>query len=144
VDERIEQFVKSEGIAVVGVSDKKFGGAVYKTLKKYGYPVYAVNPVRETFEGDKCYPDLRAVPAEVKAAVIAVSKETAEKVVDDAKAAGISQLWFQMGQNYSKAIAAAEAAGMSVISRKCILMYAEPVKGIHVFHRFLARLFGRL
>lgn len=142
--ERREQFLKSPGIAVVGVSEKKFGGMVYKTLKQSGYPVYPVNPKRETFEGDKCYPDLRALPPEVKAAVVAVSAQAADKIVEDAKAAGINQLWFQLGQNYSKAVAAAEAAGMSVVSRKCILMYAQPVKGIHAFHRFLARLFGRL
>jgi predicted CoA-binding protein len=144
MDERIGQFIASKKIAVVGVSDKKFGGDVYKTLKKHGYEVYAVNPKRETFAGDRCYPDLRTVPSEVKAAVIAVSPKVVDKVVDDAKAAGMEQLWFQQGRNFAKAVAAAEAAGMSVVSRKCILMYAGPVTGIHAFHRFLSRLFGRL
>ena len=31
---------------------------------------------------------------------------------------------------------------VNLIHNKCILMFAEPVKGPHAFHRFLNRLFG--
>jgi len=144
VDQAIEKFLSEKHIAVVGVSDRKFGGAIYKALKQRGYTVYPVRPNRTSFDGDTCYPRLTDLPPHVKAAVVAVSPITAEGVVEDAHAAGITQLWFQQWKNFSRASARAAALGMQTVSRKCVLMYAQPVTGIHAVHRFLARLFGRL
>ena len=52
--ENIDAFVKHKGIAVVGVSDRKFGGVIYKTLKKRGYRVIPVNPSKDIFDSDRC------------------------------------------------------------------------------------------
>ncbi len=144
MDEHIAHIANQTQVAVVGVSDRKFGGAIYKTLKKRGYAVYAVHPIRESFDGDRCYRDLTAVPDEVTVAVVAVSPESAEQVVEDARSAGITHLWFQQGRDFSDAVTKAGAKGLHTVSGKCILMYAQPVTGIHAFHRFLAKLFGRL
>jgi predicted CoA-binding protein len=144
MNETINQIVNSKHLAVVGVSDKSFGGEIYKTLKKRGYIVYPVHPTRKTFHGDICYASLRDLPADVNAAILAVSPEAAERVVDDAVSAEITHLWFQQGKDFSGAVAKAQAKGLQTVSRKCILMYAQPVTGIHSLHRFLARSFGRL
>lgn len=140
----ITQFINQKHVAVVGVSDKKFGGAIYKTLKKRGLAVYPVHPTRDMFDGDTCYPRLTDVPSDVKAAVVAVSPEAAITIVEDAIASGIGHLWFQQGKDFSDAEAKAKATGINTVAGKCILMYAQPVTGIHAFHRFLARIFGRL
>ena len=142
VENRADDIAGSKHIAVVGVSERKFGGAIYKTLKKRGYRVYGVHPEMKSFDNDPCYVSLTSVPDEVDAAVVAVSPESAEKVVDDALERGISKLWFQQGPDFTKAVEKAEAAGIQTVNRKCILMYAQPVTGIHAFHRFLARIFG--
>jgi len=144
VNENIEYFADLKHIAIVGVSDKKFGGAIYKTLKQRGRQVYPVHPSRESFDGDACYKNLAALPSDVKAAVIAVSPEAVDKVVDDAASAGMTHLWFQQGKDFSGAIAKAKEKGLHTVGGKCILMYAGPVTGIHAVHRFLARLFGKL
>lgn len=143
MNETIAHFTQPKPIAVVGVSDKKMGGAIYKELKQRGYAVYPIHPTRQTFQGDTCHNSLKALPPEVKTAVVAVSPETAEAVVDDAAAAGFTHLWFQQGKNQSEAVAKANGLGLQTVSRKCILMHAQPVTGIHAFHRFLAKLFGR-
>jgi predicted CoA-binding protein len=140
----IETITSSKHLAVVGVSDKSFGGIIYKTLKKNGYAVYPVHPTRESFDGDRCLASLRDLPPNVKSAVLAVSPTAAEQVIDDAVSAGITHLWFQQGKDFSAAVARAQAKGIQTVSRKCILMYAQPVTGIHSVHRFLARAFGRL
>lgn len=139
-----EHFVGQKHIAVVGVSDKKFGGAIYKTLKKRGYSVYPVHPTRQIFDGDTCYSRLGDLPSDVKAAIVAVSPDVAVTIVEDAGAAGFTHLWFQQGKDFSRAEEKARSGGMTTVSRKCILMYAQPVTGIHAVHRFLARVFGRL
>ena len=144
MNEIIEHIVGQKHIAVVGVSDKSFGGEIYKTLKHRGYTVYPVHPTRESFLGDTCYPSLRSLPSpEIKTAVIAVAPELAAPVVDDAAFAGITHLWFQQGKNFADALEAARAVGLKTVHRKCILMYAGEVKSIHAFHRFFAKLFGQ-
>ena len=51
-------------IAVVGATDDpaKFGGRIYRDLKGKGFRVLAVNPGRDTVDGDPCYPSLAALP----------------------------------------------------------------------------------
>lgn len=141
MDQRIENFVNTKHVAVVGVSKKKFGGTIYKTLKKRGYAVYPVHPTLSSFDGDSCFPRLSDVPDDVEAAVVAVSPAHAADVVDDARKAGLTKLWFQQGADFSGAVRKAEADGLQAVSGKCILLYAPPVTGLHGVHRFLARLF---
>jgi hypothetical protein len=140
----IERITAARKLAVVGVSDRKFGGTIYKELKKRGFEVYPVHPTKETFDGDPCFDKLTSLPVKTDAAIIAVSPETATGVVDDAAAAGIDLLWFQQGKDFSQAVARAESKGVESVSGKCILMYAPPVTGIHKVHRFIANLFGRV
>jgi len=146
VNQKIQNFINSKSIAVIGVSpsSKKMGNAIYKTLRDNGHKVYPVHPFEETIMGDKAFKDVRSLPDGIDAAVIAISPDKAEGVMDDITQCGIKKIWFQRGADFSAAIRKAEAAGMDVVSKKCILMYAPPVKGIHSFHRFLAKIFGRL
>jgi len=139
-----EEICNSKHIAVIGVSDKKFGGAIYKTLKKNGYTVYPVHPNKTVFDGDRCFPSVKELPEDVKMAIVAVSAAAAIKVTDEAIETGLTHLWFQQGADFSETVAKADKAGIKTVSKKCILMYAQPVTGIHAFHRFLARLFGKL
>lgn len=140
----IDTIATSKHLAVVGVSDKSFGGIIYKTLKKNGYSVYPVHPTRESFDGDRCFTSVRNLPPHVKSAILAVSPEAADRVVDDAALAGMTHLWFQQGKDFSGPAAKAQARGIQTVSRKCILMYAQPVSGIHSVHRLVVRVFGRL
>lgn len=140
----IEQITRSHQFAIVGVSDKRFGGLIFKTLRKRGYNLFPVHPTKPTFEGLPCYASLRAVPQGPTSAVICVKPESALTVVEDAVAAGYSHLWFQQGADFTEAIRKAESAGIKTVSGKCILMYTEPVTGIHAFHRWVARLFGKV
>jgi uncharacterized protein len=142
----IQNFINSKHIAVVGAapSGKKFGSAAYKELKKRGYIVYPVHPTAETIDGDKVFDNLQSLPENVDSVYIAIKPDKAEQVIDDAIAKGIKQLWFQQGADFGQQAAKAEAAGIKTVTGKCILMYAEPVSGLHAFHRFLWKLFGKL
>jgi len=139
-----DEFLSGGAIAVVGVSQRKFGGTIYRELKKRGFQVRPVHPRMDSFDGDPCAARLNDLADTIDAAVIAVSPASAVEVVDDAARSGIRKLWFQQGADFSEAIAKAEAAGIQYVSRRCVLMYARPVTGIHALHRFLARLFGRI
>lgn len=143
MDQGAADFVKAEHIAVVGVSKRKFGGSIYRTLKKRGYQVYPVHPRMSTFDGDPCIRRLTDLPDRVDAAVVAVSPRHAEEVVRDAHQAGIERLWFQQGPDFRDVAMTAEAHGIKTVTGKCILMYAGDVTGIHAVHRFFAKLFKK-
>jgi uncharacterized protein len=143
--EIIDQILSQKHIAVAGVSRdaRKFGAIVYKHLAKNGYHVYPMNPNMANYEGVKCYPDVMSLPEEVLVLVMVTKPQVTLDLVHQAIERGITHLWMQQGSESDEAIAAAKGAGIHVISRKCIMMFAEPVKSVHAFHRFLSKLFGK-
>ena len=132
-------------VAVVGVSRKKikFGVSAFRELKKRGYDVYPVHHSMDKLDGVKCYRSVINLPLVPDCVLITVKPGAALEVVEQAVAKGIRMIWFQQGADFSKAIDKAKQAGLQVVSGQCILMYAEPVTGLHQFHRFLNKLFGR-
>ena len=62
----------------------------------------------------------------------------------DAVQAGMSKIWLQQGSDSPEVKAVAGELGVTPITGKCILMYAQPVKSFHAWHRGFARLFGQL
>jgi len=142
----IQNFITSKHIAVLGASPsgKKFGNAIYRELRSKEYQVYPVHPTAESIENDRAYNSLKALPGEVTAAVFAISPDKALIAVDDAIAHGVKRIWFQQGANFKLAVEKARAAGIETVTKKCILMYAPPVKSLHAVHRFFAKIFGRV
>jgi len=137
------QDVKS--IAVVGVSTKttKFGTSAFRELRKHGFEVYPVHPSMERIDDVKCYRSVADLPLTPDCVFVSVKPNAAGEVVKQAAAKGVRRIWFQMGADFSEAADKARQAGLDVVSGRCILMYAEPVSGIHRFHRFFSKLFGK-
>jgi uncharacterized protein len=142
----VQDFVSHKKIAVAGASRSplKFGNTAYRTLRERGYQVYAVNPNATEVAGDSCYPDCRSLPEAVDGVVVVVKPEKAEQVVRAAASAGIRRVWLQQGSATPAALRFCEQEGLQVVHGHCILMFAEPVAGIHRFHRGLWRLIGKL
>ena len=142
----IEDFIAQKKIAVVGVSRKKtnFGNAIYKELKQKGYNVFPINPHMNTFEGDTCYPDLLSLPEKVDAVIINVPPAQTEKVVREAKQAGINKVWLQQGSQSESAIKFCEENEFDCVSNECILMFAQPSAFIHRAHRWVWGVLGKL
>jgi len=141
----IDDFLAQQTIAVVGVSRKanKFGNAVLKELKAKEYNVLPINPYAETIDGERCYPNLNALPKPVDGVVIAVPPSQTEKVVQEASKAGIRRIWMQQGSGSDVAIRFCEEQGITVIHGHCILMFAEPTAFYHKLHRWLWQLIGK-
>ena len=142
----VDEFLLQKKIAVVGVSRKKtkFGNAIYKELKQKGYNVFPINPHINTFEGDACYPDLLSLPEKVDAVVINVPSVQTEKVVREAKQAGINKVWLQQGSQSEEAVKFCEENGIDYVSNECILMFAQPSAFIHSAHRWVWGVLGKL
>jgi len=142
----VDDFIAQKKIAVVGVSRKKtkFGNAIYKELKQKGYNVFPVNPHITTFEGDVCYPDLYSLPEKVDAVVINVPPVQTEKIVREAKAAGIERVWLQQGSQSEAAVKYCEENGIDCVSNECVLMFAQPSAFIHRAHKWIWGVLGKL
>lgn len=116
-------------IAVVGATDTpwKYGGKIYCDLKAKGFQVRAVNPNRDSVDGDPTYPNLGAVPGEIDIVDVVVPADVGERIVADAAELGLTHIWFQPGAESPRVIGLAEEAGLDVIHHQCIMVQAGRV-----------------
>ena len=142
----VENFIGKRKIALVGLSRKgnQFSNSVFKELTGKGYTVIPVNPNAEEIGGVKCYPDLQSVKDLVESALVMTPAAQTQAVVESAAENGIKNVWLQQGAESEEAVKAGSEKGLDLVSGECIMMFAEPVESIHKFHRFLAKIFGRL
>ncbi len=142
----IDNFVGSKRVAIVGASrsGKRFGNIACKELLTKGYEIYPVHPMAHEIDGVICYPDLKGLQGEVDALLISISPAKVPDVLEVAAQIGIKNIWLQQGSWSKEAQLKIDQLGLSVVSHKCILMYAPPVRSIHQFHRTIKGLFGGL
>ncbi len=144
--QEIEGFVSQKVIAMAGMSrdPKSTSASMRRELESKGYRILAVNPHATSIGGAPCYPDLASLPEKVGGVLVVTPSTQSENVVRDAAAQGISRVWVQMGAQSAAAEAACVEKGLSAVSGKCIMMFAEPVTSVHSVHRWFAKVFGQL
>jgi predicted CoA-binding protein len=142
----VEDFFTQPALAIVGVSrsGKKFGNNAYKELKQKGYKVFQIHPKSKSIGGDECYPDFKSVPEKIAGVIVAIKPIHALKAVQEAHEQGIKYVWLQQGAESKEAIDFCIKNGINVIHNECILMFANPVKSIHRFHRWIWGAVGKL
>ena len=120
MDERelVADFVGRRMWAVVGATNdrEKYGNTVYRVLRERGYHVYPVHVTEETVEGDRAYKDVRDLPPGVEVLSIVIPAARATPVLEAAKEAGISRVWFQPGAESAAVLARADALGLQVVA----------------------------
>jgi predicted CoA-binding protein len=112
-------------IAVFGYSARpdRPSNSVSRTLRAHGYRVIPVNPALrgDIVEGERSYERLVNIPKDMDIGFVDVFRrgEFLDAVVDDAIAAGIKAMWFQLDLGNVAAAERAEAAGMRVVWNRC-------------------------
>ena len=112
-------------IVVFGYSPRpdRPSNSVSRTLRAHGYRVIPVNPALrgEIVEGERSYERLVDIPRDANVGFIDVFRrgEYLDGVVDDALAAGMKAMWFQLALGKVGAAERAEAAGMRVVWDRC-------------------------
>ncbi|MEI7500162.1 MAG: CoA-binding protein [Bacteroidota bacterium] len=140
----IDTFLSSRKIAIAGVSrdPKKFGHQVFLKLKEKGFEVYPINPAMDIIAGTPCFHSVDSLPLNVHSLVIMTPKKQTREVVAEAITKGIDNIWIQQMADTPEAIEFASSHPINLITKECILMYIDPVEGIHKFHRSIRRFFG--
>ena len=153
LDTEVREFLAQKRIAVAGVSRDNshhpVGNLIYRRLKKTGHDVFAVNPHMQTYEGDRCYPDLLSIPGGVDGVVIVTRPELTERLVRDCSDAGVRRVWMHqsVGKGSSVSAEAVEYCRrheISVIAGACPMMYGEDVDFGHRCMRLILKLTGGL
>jgi predicted CoA-binding protein len=80
----------------------------------------------------------------VDGVVICVPPRRAGQALREAAQAGVKNIWLQQGAESTEVLALARELGVNPVSGKCLLMYAQPVRSFHAWHRAFAKLFGQL
>jgi uncharacterized protein len=110
-------------IAVVGLSGKRYRPSygVAEYLQRSGYRIIPVNPEETEVLGEKCYPDLDAVPGPVDVVDIFRRSEFVPGIVEAAIRKGAKAVWMQEGVIHEEAASRARQAGLAVVMDRCIL-----------------------
>ena len=109
-------------IAVVGISANWYRPSYFaaKYMQDHGYRIVPVNPNYQAILGEKCYPNLTAIPHSVD--VVDCFRKPAEMVplAHEAVAKGAKVLWMQLGISNDEAALIASAAGLDVVMNHCV------------------------
>ncbi|MBE0596593.1 MAG: CoA-binding protein [Desulfuromonadales bacterium] len=128
--EQIETFLASPVFGVVGASSRpeKYGNKVLRCYLQNGRRAIPVNPVEKEIEGVAVVASVSALPDEVASISVITPPSVTDKVVEQAIAKGIRNIWMQPGAESPAAIEKARQAGLNVIADgSCVLV----VMGYH-------------
>lgn len=125
IDENIRLFLDAKKFAVVGASAdrSKYGNKVFRCYQMNGLEVIPVNPREKIIEGVAAVASLAELPDDVKSISVITPPLITEKVVAEAVAKGITNIWMQPGAESKAAVQTCIENGINVIADgSCILV----------------------
>ncbi len=113
-------------IAVVGANDDpgKYGSVIYRDLKMKGFNVFAVNPKRDTVDGDVAYATLADLPERATIVNFVVPPSVSLKVLAEAKDLAYDLVWMQPGSSSPDVRQYIESNGFDSLIDACIMVQA--------------------
>jgi predicted CoA-binding protein len=121
-------------IAVVGLSPNWNRPSYFaaKYMQEHGYTIIPVNPAATEILGQKCYPDLAAIPVKVDMVDVFRKPEDVKPIADEAIHIGAKCLWLQLGVINREVADKASAAGLDVVMDRCVkIEYARLFGGLN-------------
>ena len=125
MEQQIKQFLAVERFGVVGASAdrSKYGNRVFRCYQMNGMAVVPVNPRELLIEGVETVASVAGLPEDVRSISIITPPVVTERVVEEAIAKGIRNIWMQPGAESDKAVKRCLEAGINVIADgSCILV----------------------
>jgi predicted CoA-binding protein len=153
LEAQVDEFLAQKRIAVAGVSRDKShhpaGNLIYNRLKQTGHDVFPVNPHMQSFEGDRCYPNLQSIPGGVDGVVVITRPEITQHIVRECDAAGVRRVWMHeslaKGSSVSpEAVEYCRQHNINVIAGACPMMFGDGVDFGHKCMRWIMGVSGKL
>ena len=105
---------------------------VAQYLLEHDFDVIPVNPKYDEILGQKCYPDLAAIPTPVDIVDLFQKAERIPPFVDAAIDMNAALVWMQLGIVHESAADKARAAGLTVVMDRCMkIEYARLFGGLN-------------
>lgn len=123
-------------IAIVGLSADWYRPSYFaaKYMQEHGFRIIPVNPKYDEILGEKCYPNLKAIPDAVDIVDVFRKPEDCVPIAQDAVAIGAKVFWMQLGVINEEAARVAEAGGLEVVMDRCVkIEYARLFGGLSWF-----------
>ncbi len=123
-------------IAVVGLSADWYRPSYFaaKYMQEHGFRIIPVNPKYDEVLGEKCYPNLKAIPEPVDIVDVFRKPDDCVPIAQDAVVIGAKVLWLQLGVVNEEAARVAEAGGLEVVMDRCVkIEYARLFGGLGWF-----------
>jgi len=119
-------------VAVVGATDNphKYGSVIYRDLKGKGFDVYAVNPNRETVDGDPSFKSLAALPVTPTIVNIVVPPEVTLQVLKGALRLGLHNVWVQPGAESPEVMTFLTENDFNYLANSCIMVRSRLRTGL--------------
>jgi predicted CoA-binding protein len=110
-------------IAVIGLSPRPERASyhVTKYMIDAGYEIFGVRPAQKEILGRPCYASISEVPKPLEIVDVFRASEAIPELVDELLPLKPKVLWLQEGVSHPEAERKASAAGIVVISDRCIL-----------------------
>jgi predicted CoA-binding protein len=150
----VQDFLAQKRIAVAGVSRDAgrhpVANLIFRRLKTTGHEVFPINPHMETFEGERCYPDVPSIPGGVDGVVIITKPDATEWIVRQCGEVGVPRVWMHQsfaagGTSVSPAaVEYCREHAISVIAGACPMMYGPGADLGHTCMRWILGLAGQL
>jgi predicted CoA-binding protein len=121
-DELRRIYAETKTIAVVGTSSDPMKAAheIPRYLQSQGYRILPVSPKGGELLGERVYASLGDIDQAVEVVDVFRPPEESEDIARAAARMGAKILWFQEGTSSEAAEQAAEAAGLVVVSGRCM------------------------
>ena len=110
-------------------------------LKRSGKNVYTIDMSEKPLEGT--LQNVTELPDGIQRAVIGLTKNRPEDVIDALEKKGIMEIWLHWKTETPEAQEKCRDLHMHVITGKCPMMYLGHGIGIHTLHREIAKLIGK-
>jgi hypothetical protein len=116
-------------VAVVGATDdrSKYGNRIYRDLKNKGFRVFAVNPKRDTVEGDPAFTSLDDLPEHPTIVDYVVPPPATLEILEQARRLGLLNAWIQPGAEDPAVLEYLEEHGFTYLANACIMVESRAV-----------------
>lgn len=117
-------FTDSRRIAVVGLSPQPSRPSyrVSRQMQAWGFQIVPVRPLVAEVLGQPAYGRLEDVPNQVDIVNVFRNASEVDAIVDSAIAIGAPAIWIQQGIVNEPAALRAQAAGLTVVMDRCIMV----------------------
>ena len=135
--QRLKILRRAKTIAVVGASANPARASnfvlTYLLSSSADYEVWPVTPNETSILGAECYPSLAALPGQPDIVDVFRRVDQLPGVAREAVEVGAGAFWMQLGLHSDEAVEIAHAAGLDVVSNRCMkIEHARFHGGLHL------------